>query len=70
MADAAVEEGGVAPQPLGVRDPASTHPEVVSAHQRIGNVHYQRNDLAAANREYRKALSIYQHFCGAVHSTT
>ena len=31
---------------------------------------YQRGDLAAADGEYRKALSIYQHCCGAEHSTT
>ena len=70
MADAAAEEGGVAPQPLGVRDPASTYPEVASAHKRIGKVYYQRGDLAAADGEYRKALLIYQHCCGAEHSTT
>ena len=70
MADAAAEEGGVAPQPLGVRDPASTYPEVESEHKRIAKVHYQRGDLAAADGEYRKTLSIYQHYCRAEHSTT
>ena len=55
---------------IKVADVGRMHPEVASAHKRIGNVHYQRGDLAAADGEYRKALSIYQHCCGAEHSTT
>ena len=43
---------------------------MTSAHKRIGKVHYQRGDLAAADGEYRKTLSIYQHYCRAEHSTT
>mmetsp|Transcript_16748 Transcript_16748/g.27077 ORF Transcript_16748/g.27077 Transcript_16748/m.27077 type:complete len:109 (-) Transcript_16748:52-378(-) len=46
------------------------HPEVVSAHKRIGNVRYQRGDLANADDEYRKALSIYIHCFGQEHQTT
>ena len=47
-----------------------SHPEVAGAHKRIGNVHYQRGDLAGADEEYRRALAIYQHSLGCEHQTT
>ena len=45
-------------------DVGHVHPEVASAHKRIGNVHCQRGDLVNADNEYRKALSIYIHCFG------
>ncbi len=51
-------------------DLSQMHPEVASSHKRIGNVHYQRGDLSSAEREYRKALSIYQQCLGSDNQTT
>ena len=46
------------------------HPEVVGTHTRIGNMHYQQGDLAQADEEYRKALTIYRRSLGQEHQTT